>query len=157
MERVSGTYKRQLKWISLVVGFLLALALNADSIAVGRALWSDSSLRNQMAKVAEQALAAGSNGAATTLGEPDVKTIVRKVREAEASLRPLPIGWHPSETSNSAKKWLDWNNALFIAIKLAGLLLTAAALMIGAPFWFDLLSKFVRLRGTGDKPAPTRP
>lgn len=150
MERVSGTYKRQLKWISLVVGFLLALALNADSIAVGQALWSDSSLRNQMAKVAEQALAAGSNGAVATLSEPDVKAIVRKIREAETALRPLPIGWDQPDMSNLT-------NALFVARKLAGLLLTAAALMVGAPFWFDLLSKFVNLRGTGDKPALTRP
>ncbi|HET6992408.1 MAG TPA: hypothetical protein VFJ43_13830, partial [Bacteroidia bacterium] len=31
-----------------------------------------------------------------------------------------------------------------------GFLLTALAISLGAPFWFDLLSKLVQLRGTGD-------
>ena len=36
-----------------------------------------------------------------------------------------------------------------------GLLLTGAALMFGAPFWFEILSKFMNLRFTGEKPAKT--
>ena len=35
-----------------------------------------------------------------------------------------------------------------------GWLLTAALLMLGAPFWFDLLSKLVSLRNTGKAPDP---
>ena len=30
--------------------------------------------------------------------------------------------------------------------------LTALALSLGAPFWFDMLNKFINLRGAGDKP-----
>lgn len=45
MDRASGVYKRYLKWISLGVGLVLVALLNADSINVGKALWSDSSLR----------------------------------------------------------------------------------------------------------------
>jgi hypothetical protein len=37
-------------------------------------------------------------------------------------------------------------------MKIVGLLLTAVALTLGAPFWFDLLSKLVKLRSSGDKP-----
>ena len=37
--------------------------------------------------------------------------------------------------------------------KIAGLLVTAFALALGAPFWFDLLSKVARLRASGP-PAP---
>ena len=37
-------------------------------------------------------------------------------------------------------------------IKALGWMLTAAALTLGAPFWFDLLQKFVNLRGAGGKP-----
>jgi hypothetical protein len=39
--------------------------------------------------------------------------------------------------------------------KLAGLALTTAALLLGAPFWFDVLSKFIRVRGTGAPPPAT--
>ena len=37
--------------------------------------------------------------------------------------------------------------------KVMGLLVTAFALTLGAPFWFDLLGKVARLKGSGP-PAP---
>ena len=36
--------------------------------------------------------------------------------------------------------------------KLRGLLVTVCAVSLGAPFWFDLLSKFVNIRRAGIKP-----
>jgi hypothetical protein len=33
-------------------------------------------------------------------------------------------------------------------MKLLGLLLTALAIALGAPFWFDLLNKFIVLRSS---------
>ncbi|HVV56408.1 MAG TPA: hypothetical protein VHC47_13830, partial [Mucilaginibacter sp.] len=36
--------------------------------------------------------------------------------------------------------------------KLPGFLITALAISLGAPFWFDLLNKFVNLRASGKKP-----
>ena len=39
--------------------------------------------------------------------------------------------------------------------KLFGLLLTVGAIQLGAPFWFDLLGKIVRVRGTGAPPPTT--
>ena len=38
-------------------------------------------------------------------------------------------------------------------LSLLGWLLTGAAMMVGAPFWFDLLSRFVNIRNVGIKPA----
>lgn len=35
--------------------------------------------------------------------------------------------------------------------KILGFLIMAFAICLGAPFWFDLLNKLVRIRGTGDK------
>ncbi|AGZ41925.1 hypothetical protein [Actinoplanes friuliensis] len=39
-------------------------------------------------------------------------------------------------------------------LKLLGLVLTAAAAALGAPFWFDLLNRLVNLRSTGKRPDP---
>ena len=39
--------------------------------------------------------------------------------------------------------------------KLTGLAITAFAISLGAPFWFDMLSKIMNVRGTGAKPAST--
>ena len=39
-------------------------------------------------------------------------------------------------------------------INILGWLITALAVSLGAPFWFDLLNRLVKLRGTGTKPKP---
>lgn len=51
----------------------------------------------------------------------------------------LPIGWPDDIPPISGTQ-------------LAGWLVTASSTFFGAPFWFDLLQKLVRLRGTGNKP-----
>lgn len=42
-----------------------------------------------------------------------------------------------------------------LGLKLLGWLLTALAISLGAPFWFDLLNKFIKLRESGPRPANT--
>lgn len=42
----------------------------------------------------------------------------------------------------------------FSLSSIPGWLLTALALSLGAPFWFDLLNKLIKLRATGKKPEP---
>jgi hypothetical protein len=74
--------------------------------------------------------------------------IVAQAAQASASQNPneainslpVPIGW-----SNSYHGW-GW------AWALAGVLLTLVAVSLGAPFWFDTLSKFARIRQTGAPP-----
>ena len=53
---------------------------------------------------------------------------------------PLPIGW---ANTYHGVGWL-W--------ALVGVLLTLAAVSLGAPFWFDALSRFSRIRQTGTPP-----
>ncbi|MFZ0694456.1 MAG: hypothetical protein WAN51_09975 [Alphaproteobacteria bacterium] len=145
MDRVSGVYQRYVKWISLGVGLAIALAINADSIAVAKALWHDGTLRAQMVQAAGTTVPATSLGGAGT-NTPSVSSVLQTLDDAETKLRPLPIGW---DASGPFPGWPFW------FIKLGGLLLTALALSLGAPFWFDILSKFMSLRGTGNKPPRT--
>jgi hypothetical protein len=42
------------------------------------------------------------------------------------------------------------------ALKVFGLLLSALAVSLGAPFWFDTLSKFMNVRGAGKVPDAKR-
>jgi hypothetical protein len=53
----------------------------------------------------------------------------------------LPVGWGSNTPDN-------------VLAAVPGWLLTIAALQLGAPFWFDLLSRLARLRGSG---VPERP
>ena len=40
--------------------------------------------------------------------------------------------------------------------KLLGWLLTAFAITLGAPFWFDMLKRVINIRGSGTKPPVTQ-
>lgn len=147
MDRLGGVYKRKLKYLSFGIGLLLATALNADTLTVGNGLWHDGALREQMVKLAGQATSAGNQPIVAPEKGANLAASLDVIRAAEEDLRPLPIGWDFGRAPELGVK-----SSL---LKLAGLLLTALALTLGAPFWFDLLSKFIRLRGTGDKPART--
>jgi hypothetical protein len=142
MDRVSGIYKRMLKWISLAVGIAMAGLMNADTIKVGTSLWKDASVRAQMVEVAgsfkTNPSAAGSNS--------NLSDVENAIAQAQENLRPLPIGWPDQPRLAGVGAWV---------IKILGLLLTGFAISLGAPFWFDLLGKFMNLRGTGTKPEPT--
>lgn len=56
----------------------------------------------------------------------------------------LPYGWSGKKLNKLEHS--DWSIILF---SLLGWLITALATLFGAPFWFDTLQKFVRLRGAG--------
>jgi hypothetical protein len=145
MDRVSGVFKRYAHWLSLAVGLLIAIALNADTFAVANSLWHDGALRAQIAASAGQAVGGGASA-------DQLKQTMENLSVIEADLRPFPIGWSDAATRPD----LNWSaSGWTIAQKVVGLLITGLALSLGAPFWFDLLSKFVNLRATGNKPEKT--
>ena len=57
---------------------------------------------------------------------------------------PLGLGW----------EGVDVREMTFYELfsKLLGYILTALAISLGAPFWFDLLKKLVNIRSAGNKP-----
>jgi hypothetical protein len=63
------------------------------------------------------------------------------------ALMTLPIGWN---------KFPPVLNADF-ALQVAGWLITAATALFGAPFWFDLMQRVMRMRATGAKPEEAAP
>lgn len=58
------------------------------------------------------------------------------------ALLALPIGWNGFPPVPGAD----------FALQVAGWLITASTALFGAPFWFDLMQRVVRMRGTGSKP-----
>jgi hypothetical protein len=175
MDRLSGAYKRNLKFISIAVGCLVASLINADSLVVGRALWSDAGLRAQIVQAANVTAAANPTSATSALqpvanaaASRSVSDVIESLAKAERELRPLPMGWSlcPKNTGDNAKAVTRGGSIspcipdaaepgllLFLLLKLSGLFVTALALSLGAPFWFDTLSKFMNIRGAGAKPA----
>ena len=137
MERVSGWYRRRIQVILAVIATLVVLLLNADTLASGRVLWRDDAVRASVVRQAETSAQAGRDAA--------------EVDEAVQRL-DLPLGWdlsfgdRPTQVPDDPLSWIA---------KLVGLGLTVGAVLLGAPFWFDLLSKIVRVRATGAPPPAT--
>lgn len=132
MDRLSGVYKRYLHFLSLVVGIGLAVALNADTISVAGTLWQDSDLRG---------------GVAAAAGKFDASNLSQSsqnLQQIETALRPFPLGWSAAAVRDIG----FWG----VLSKFLGLAMTGLALSLGAPFWFDMLSRFVNLRAAGTKP-----
>ena len=72
-----------------------------------------------------------------------------------ALLASFPVGWEnedPFRIREGVPDW-SWETRLAHAI---GWVLTAAAVSLGAPFWFDLLGRVAKLRGTGRRPTGQR-
>jgi hypothetical protein len=138
MERVSGWYKRRSHVAIWVLGLALAIALNADTIRIGSSLWTDEAVRNAVVKQAQLAQP----------GQSDANRFQAVAREVgELDKLKVPMGWTHANAPHSF-----WS----AAAKVLGLLLTSAALSLGAPFWFDLLSKVARVRASGAPPPATR-
>ena len=132
MDRVSGWYKRRTQYIILGIGLLLAVLSNADTFAIGDALARQKALREALVSGAGEYSKIASD--ASTSSE---KWIAARVDE----VRPLglPIGWKRSDLHVDFWLWLR---------RLFGWAVTAFAVSLGAPFWFDVLNKVMIVRST---------
>jgi hypothetical protein len=150
MERLSGAYKRKLKWISVIIGLGVTIVFNADSFTVAKTLWSDGDRRAATVAIATKVAQAQPT---TSSGEDTVR---EQIKTTENTLRSLPIGWgcagRPLRECVQAKFEAARHDKTGAITTILGWIMTTAALTLGAPFWFDTLQKFVNVRGAGDKP-----
>ncbi|MEM7695256.1 MAG: hypothetical protein AAF318_12460 [Pseudomonadota bacterium] len=148
MTRAEALYRKNLQIVSLAVALIIAAAANADTFAVAKALWVDAGLRAQVVSAASDYIEENA-AALTSAGETaDQDAADQTPAEAFAAfeaglaeindgLRSFPIGW---DADSVPKGWLDG------AATALGLFVTALAMTLGAPFWFDLLRSLFRLR-----------
>jgi hypothetical protein len=125
MDRVSGIYKRWANNFMLIFGVLISVGANVDTVSIAQTLWGDPAARARVVAVAQEKSAAQPNRGAG-------------VSAADLQALPIPLGW-------DAKTTIDFP-------KLIGWLITALAVSLGAPFWFDTLQKFLNIRLAGPKP-----
>ena len=128
MERVTGWYKRKMQLIIVGVAAAVCVTLNVDSFQVTNALWNDTALRDSV-------VAAAQKDTGSTLSE-DLDVLRDRLKGLG-----LPLGW--ASTPDGPLGWLA---------KVAGLLFTTVALSLGAPFWFDLLNRFMGVGSSGRSP-----
>ncbi len=152
MDRVSGWYKRRVTVLMLVMGFLVAAAINADTISLAKALARDGALRRSVAAAAERRLEAAPMEAAAVATTPEQrdKAASERLRAAYGDVEALglPLGWVGDTGSNTSDPRRAPGSFGGWLLKLCGLLLTGFAISQGSPFWFDLLNRFMVVRST---------
>jgi hypothetical protein len=136
--------------LSLALALVVTVLFNADTLHLTKRLWSDGALREAVVAMAQQAPA-----------EPKgdlVEQLLAQVQQLESSV--LPLGWYwegdaplpcarRATASATSGCWQPsaWSRVLLVV----GWSVTALAVSLGATFWFDLLSRALRLRSTGAK------
>jgi hypothetical protein len=168
MDRVSGWYKRKTQLILLGIGMVLAICLNVDLINVAQQLSSNTAVRQQVAARVDAAYATmkAANG---TMPSQDLKNQVTGLAHVigwgavESQIRADL--WKKARSDNGLKndaarqQWVQANLPSGLEYvrstakhlpwtALIGWILTAIAVSLGAPFWFDLLNKFMVVRAT---------
>jgi hypothetical protein len=161
MDRVSGWYKRRSRWITFGIAAIVAFGLNANTLRIAERLDQDPSTRAAVVSAAEESLANGSaveTGAQKEeankkeeAGEEPTPTAVVEIKNAgehlstatkELTALNLPLFWNEANSLSSIAWWKT----------VLGLLMTAIAISLGAPFWFDALGKISNLRSAGKRP-----
>jgi hypothetical protein len=155
MQRVSGWYKRQTQWMLLAIAFVLAVAMNVDSIELGKRLWTDPVMREvavRSARIYVEQAAAGKPDERKPDAEARAKAVTAELDALRA--REMPIGWPLSPEKRAKQDWGDW--ALALSSSFAGWLLTALAVSLGAPYWYDVLLRLLPMsRAAGARPEPS--
>ena len=223
MDRASGVYKRNARGFAFLIGFVLAVTLNADTFYIISRLAKDDALRNSIVSTstklveseqssnpsptaspsptpissspaspsptvsplsADKSSSPASPSPTPTLSPNVIDRVKDKVDQSLSEIT-LPIGWTdnileeqlqrdiPSKEGETAEQKQNreiQNEKRKIelaprrtkifgryvvppeAIMIMGWLVTATAIMMGAPFWFDFLGLFINVRNTGAKP-----
>jgi|SRR3984957_758454 len=143
MARVTGWYKRMAQKIIFVAGLALCAAVNADTLMIVKELWSDQALRSAMVAQAGQRVQS-TNPADYLSQESSLQQVAAEIR----GVTTPPIGW-----SRDSKDVRIWPGAVGDqALKVLGILLSSFAIVMGAPFWFDMLNNIINLRLSGNPP-----
>ncbi|QPC85025.1 hypothetical protein G4Y79_11850 [Phototrophicus methaneseepsis] len=125
MDRTTTAYKRTMTFWSLLVGFVIAVLLNVDTLNIARTLWEDPALRAQVAAIAAttdlvalNAAAEGNLEAAAIGDSQSAEDVIAEIAErSEAALETvntlmglrLPLGWRLESVNTAPPLTIDTN------------------------------------------------
>ena len=176
MSRASGWYKRRVKYMLLILGMIISIIFNADTFSMVKILSSNPEAREKVVTQAEAYLekeallkvevntvtAEAPNDSATlntrqhtTLQNDEeyrqkidslydqTNTLIREDIYGVSSA--LGMGWNQKAVERLINPWYN------VLLSILGWFITAFAISLGAPFWFDILIKVVDIRSSGKK------
>jgi hypothetical protein len=131
MDRVSGWYKRTAQMWTVTIALCLTLGANVDTVRLARLLWVNPTVRSA---VVEQAKHRAETPAVSPTSD---------LTDQETAAVGDMLGWTRGAIPVDAAGW---------AQRLLGWVFTAIAVSLGAPFWFDTLTRVTNIRSSGKKP-----
>jgi len=156
MGKVSGWYKENAMTMAFIIGFVVAIVFNVDTINITQRLWREPTIRQALVAQADTyELEEGTAnitevpGYFDSLAMPLGWTTVPADDDALCNRLVTTDGQFAIRSGNECKILVNVpvaNDYMGWAIKLVGFLISAVAARQGAPFWFDLLRKLVSLR-----------
>ena len=164
MDRCSGWYTRRSGRILLVIGLVATTCFNVDAITVAERLLNDSALRKVVVASATKTIEKA-EGQPLAESPPAGADSAAKANSFDAVSREFlaigfPIGWKmtggwlPSPIPQCSLADPRTNPqtcslSYFAIIRMIfGWLITTLAISLGAPFWFDIMNRFVVIRST---------
>ncbi|WP_437597721.1 hypothetical protein WMF28_34060 [Sorangium sp. So ce590] len=175
MDRAAGRYKRRTQLLISATALVLCIGFNADSIKLAGALSRDAVVRAAMITAAQEMAKSAPRAAPHTGGmdkDEDIMAALAQGGGAHSQLTGLDLkitwGVQAPEQTSTPGLWkalsailgqglVAWIRGVLDRLLSPGILITAAAASLGAPFWFDLLNKLVNLRTVGKSPEPYEP
>ena len=173
MDRVSGWYKRHTQIWIWILAACVTLALDADTVQIFKVLWKNQGVRSAVVESAKARLQAPHPESVPPLSTYQNQDKPKQaVAYAPESNQPLTkaereqlselVSWPKDYESLSAllnEKNGEWKLVGSLLLHILGWIFTMAAVSLGAPFWFDILKKFMNVRASGRSPeeAPLNP
>lgn len=154
MSHATEWYKSKVRVISLVIGLVLSVTFNADTFNIVQKLSTNPRARKAVVELAEKYQMDESTRAQH---REDIEALFLQADslvKSEIAMTGKLLGMSWKDESKrfgdlQLSKGKDW---AWLFTKITGWLLTALAISLGAPFWFDMLSKVVNIREGGRKP-----
>ncbi|MEP7170457.1 MAG: hypothetical protein ABI855_13895 [Bacteroidota bacterium] len=159
MKVVASWYKRKIIRRSQVVGIVVAILFNVNSIQLVKDLYKDKVLRDRVVATAieyqkEYAENTANNGADTISVNHDLKQDMNTIKDAykKANSLDLPIGWEFQSDAGWQTIFKELMHDVWQKVKhpvsWLGWLITGFAIAYGSDYWFNILSKFINIRST---------
>jgi hypothetical protein len=136
MDRAEGWYIKKTRGWLFVIGLLIAGLFNVDAIVIGQQLAHDKTMRDNMV-----------NFASHLQKDEILKNAVKGGQQAQQALETTfkEVNDSYTDSKNILGEGLGRSKTFCI-----GWLITAFAISLGAPFWFDLLGKLMCIRQGGN-------
>lgn len=157
MDRVSGWYQAYARKRLFVLGVLVAALGNVDSVQLVRSFWNSPGLRSAAEEISDRIQAEGDLVPAPAASDPETSAVARDLLRLQSEGLPIGFDCLVAQSGEAAIVRRCGSAAWSLLreeglLKLLGWLLTGLAVSLGAPFWFQALSRAAPMRASGPKP-----